>query len=359
MKAWIGASLLVVGHAHADAPPSDPCACSPNKPGFHRASALTGDWGGWRSRLFEDGVKLQATYTGEVFAAPALAKDRTAVAGLASLALDVELGTLVGGGLGTLHASAFGIHGSGLSERLRDVYGVSNNVAPEDLRLFEAWIDQPIGPLSLRAGLLSADQQFTLAAHSVVLLNATFGVVGIVSYDVIGPVYPVATPAVAATVEVGSVTVRAAIYDGDRIEDHGIPRALADHTIAFAEVELFGAVKLGGWKHTNLGGGGYAIVDRQLGRYLGAFARLALAPSCPIDVYVDTGIRIGPGPFRPKDFASVGMAFASSDVGVQTIVEASYQALVTGWLTIQPDAQLLLDRSGTTAIVATRAVIAF
>jgi porin len=345
--------------AFADAPPKDPCACSPNKPGFHRASALTGDWGGLRSDLFEAGVKIQATYTGEVFAAPELDDDRAVVAGLASLAIDVELGTLIGGKLGTLHASGFAIHGKGLSERLEDVYGVSNNVAAEDVRLFEAWIDQPIGPVSVRAGLLSADQQFTLAAHSVVLLNATFGVVGIVSYDVLGPVYPVAAPGVAATVEAGPVAVRAAIYDGDRVNEHGIPMELGEHSIAFAEVELYGTLKLGGWKHSNLGAGGYAVVDRQLERYLGVFARLALAPTRPIDIYADTGIRIGPGPFRPKDFLSLGLAFAESDVGVQTLVEASYQALVTGWLTIQPDVQLLLDRNGTTAIVATRAVVAF
>jgi porin len=359
VKAAIVVAMGVVAPAHADAPPQDPCACSPNKPGFHRASALTGDWGGVRGDLFDHGVKLQASYTAEVFAAPQLAGDRAVFAGLAALALDLELGTLVGGKLGTVHASAFGIHGAGLSEQLHDVYGVSNNVAADDVRLFEAWIDQPLGPLSLRAGLVSADQQFTLATHSVVLMNATFGVVGIVSYNVLGPVYPVAAPGASATLEVGPVVMRAALYDGDRLEDHGIPTARAEHTIAFAEVELFHTAKLGGWKHSSLGAGAYAVIDRQLGRYLGAFARLGLSPVRPIDVYIDTGIRLGPGPLRPKDFASVGMAFASSDIGVQTVVEASYQALITGWLTIQPDAQLLFDHAGTTAIVATRAVVAF
>lgn len=348
--------LLVVAPVHADTPKLDPCACSPNKPGFHRAGALTGDWRGLRSDLFEDGIKIQGTYTAEVFAAPELRRDQVVGAGLASLAIDLDLATLVNDKLGAFHVVGFAIHGRGLSSQLMDVYGVSNNVADDDVRLFEAWIDQPIGPFSLRAGLLSADQQFTLASTSVVLLNATFGVAGIVSYNVAGPVYPVATPGAALSFESGKLKVRAAIYDGDRENSHGIPIAIGNNALAFSEFEYDG-FKLGGWHHTDLGTGTYAIIDRQLDRYLGTFARIAISDG-PLDVYADTGIRIGPGPVRRSDFFSLGIAFASADVGNQTIFETTYQHLITGWLTVQPDIQLLLDRNGTTAIVATRVVVA-
>jgi hypothetical protein len=69
-------------------------------------------------------------------------------------------------------------------------------------------------------------------------------------------------------------------------------------------------------------------------------------------------VRIGPGPFRPKDFMSVGLAFARSELGPQTVAEVTYQYLATGWLTIQLDAQVLLTRNGTEGVVALRAVVA-
>ena len=40
-------AIVIERLARADVP-QDPCACSPNKPGFHRSDALTGDWGGIR-----------------------------------------------------------------------------------------------------------------------------------------------------------------------------------------------------------------------------------------------------------------------------------------------------------------------
>lgn len=336
----------------------DPCACSPNKPGFHRASALTGDWGGVRKELFEDGIKITAAYAGEVFTAPELDQDPVVAAGLASLAIDVELEHLHDH-LGTLHVAGFGIHGKGL--QLRDIYGVSNNVADNDVRLFEAYYDQAIGPLGIRAGLLSADQEFLIAEHATVLLNATFGIVAVMPSAVGGPVYPQATPGVSARIESDVVTIRGAVYDGDRVENHGIPEQLGEHALVIGEVESHG-VKLGAWHHTALGNGYYGIVSRQLARKLGAFTRIARDANGMIPFYVDVGVRFGPGGIwkrRKRDFISVGMAFAQSDLGAQTAAELTYQLLVRGWLTVQPDLQLVLTRDGTAAVVATRAVVAF
>ncbi len=348
------AIFAVSSQARADTE-LDPCA---NKPGFHRASALTGDWGGVRKDLVEEGIKITAAYAGEVFSAPELDEDRLVAAGLASLAIDVELEHLRDG-LGTLHAAAFGIHGKGL--QLRDIYGVSNNVADDDVRLSEAYYDQSIGPFGIRAGLLSADQEFLIAEHSTVLLNATFGIVAVMPSAVGGPVYPQATPGISARFESDEVTVRGAIYDGDRVEEHGIPEELGEHALVIGEVESHG-VKLGAWHHTALGNGYYGIVSRQLARKVGAFTRVSVARDQMIPFYVDVGIRFGPGGIRKKrkrDFISVGMAFAQSDLGAQTAVELTYQLLVRGWLTVQPDLQLALTRDGTAGVIATRAVVAF
>jgi carbohydrate-selective porin OprB len=350
--------MALASRAYGDAE-LDPCACSPNKPGFHRADALTGDWGGARKDLFEHGIKVTAAYAGEVFAAPGLDDDKLVNAGLASLALDVELDSLVNDKLGSLRVSGFGIHGKGL--QLMDIYGVSNNVATDDVRLFEAYYDQPLGPFGIRAGLLSADQEFLIADHSTVLLNATFGIVAVMPAAVGGPVYPQATPGVSARLETEQLTLRGAIYDGDRIEEHGIPEELGEHALMIGEVESHG-VKLGAWHHTALGNGYYGIVSRQVARRVGAFTRVSIARDQMIPLYIDCGIRFGPGGIwkkRKKDFISVGMAFAQSDLGAQTVAELTYQILVKGWLTVQPDVQVELKRDGTAGVIATRAVVAF
>lgn len=353
------ALVVMSGVAHAEVK-EDPCACSPAKPGFFRRGNLTGDWNGERDTLKDDGVIPQLVYAGEVFAAPGLPQELRE-AGLLAATLDLELDKLVHHGLGQVHVSAFAIHGHGLSAELSDIYGVSGNVAPRDVRLFEAWIEQPISKLTIRVGLLSADQEFILAAHSTALLNATFGIISQLSYNLLGPVYPVATPGESARLELDGLTVRAAVYDGDQHNEHGIPTGLGPHLLAIGEIAIGDLVKVGAWHHSTLGDGYYGILDHQLERYVAGFARFGVSPGQFVSGYVDAGIRIGPGPFREHDFIGLGVAYAKTAdpmLGEQTVFEGTYQAQL-GWLTIQPDLQLLLEHTRTAGIVATRATVVF
>lgn len=299
----------------------------------------------------ETGLEIEAAYAGEAFAS---SRAETSLGGLASLVLDLDLAPRVNEHLGTVHVAAFGIHGRGISEQLMDAFGVSGNAASPEVRLFEAWVEQPLGPFALRAGLLSAEE-FTVADHSTALLSATFGILGGLSYNIGNPVYPVATPGASARVVTDEVTLRAGVFDGDQRNEHGIPTAIGGSAFAIAEVEIPGTVKLGGWHHTDKGSALYLVLDRQLDDQLGAFARLGVAPSGASDVYVDAGIRVGL--LRSDDLLGLGLAFARTDTGPQTVVEASYQLVVTGRLTIQPDLQLLLLRDGTIGVIGTRAMI--
>ena len=352
-------ACVVATTARADVK-EDPCACSPAKPGFFRRGNLTGDWDGERDKLKEAGVVPQLVYAGEVFAAPGLPQ-ALREAGLLALQIDLELEKLVHDGLGQMHASAFGIHGHGLSAELDDIYGVSGNVAPRDVRLFEAWIEQPIDKVTIRAGLLSADQEFILAKHSTALLNATFGIISQLSYNLLGPVYPVATPGASARLELEGFTARAAIYDGDQHNVHGIPQSIGPNSLAIAEIAIGDLVQVGVWHHSARGNGYYAIVDHQLERYVAAFVRYGTSPNEFVSQYIDAGVRIGPGPFREHDFIGLGIAYAKTAdmaLGEQTIYEATYQAQF-GWLTIQPDIQFLLEHTRTAEIFATRATVVF
>jgi porin len=346
--------LLATATAHADI---DPCACSPNRPGFFRQDALTGLWGGKREAMRDAGFTALLTYAGELFtSANAGLEKRTTIAGLGVLSLDAALSLLVSDHLGAAHVTGLGIHGDGLSDQLMDIYGVSNNVAPNDVRLFEAWIEQPVKMVTVRAGLLAADQEFILAKHGTALLNATFGIISQLPVNVPGPVYPVATPGVSVRVAVPHALIRGAIYDGDQENSHGIPTGIGNDAFMIGEVELEDTLKLGGWHHTDHRNGIYAIADRQFDRYVGGFVRGGYSRGQAVDLYLDTGIRIGPGPLRERDFASVGLAFARAETGAQTAVELTYQ-LQVGWFTLQPDFQVLLLRERTAAVMAARVVI--
>ncbi|MDB4953067.1 MAG: carbohydrate porin [Myxococcales bacterium] len=355
-----GVVLALATSAHADVK-EDPCACSPVKPGFFRRGTLTGDWDDLRDKLKAKGIIPQAVYAGEVFAAPDQGLDhQVRGAGLLVLSLDLELEKLVDSHFGQLHVSTLAIHGHGLSADLMDLYGISGNVAEQDVRLFELWVEQPIHKATIRAGLLSADQEFILARHSTALLNATFGIISQLSFNVNGiTVYPVATPGVSARLELPGFTARAAVFDGDQHGVHGIPNAIGPTSLTAGELEFGELLKLGIWHHTDRGNGYYAILDHQLERYLAAFVRVSSSPNQPVTKYIDTGIRIGPGPFRKHDFIGVGIAFAGTSArGAETLVEGTYQAQF-GWLTIQPDFQLLFQRERTAVIIATRATIVF
>jgi carbohydrate-selective porin OprB len=318
--------------------------------------ALMGHWR-LRKKWLDGGFRIKPTYQWEVFAAPELDDNRTVTAGLALLEVELDFGKLIGGKLGRFYAEGFGIHGGNLTESIGDVYTVSNNAAAPDVRLYEAYVEQPIGPVSIRAGILSADQMFTLASTSVVLLNSTFGIIGITSYNLTNPTYPAGAPGVSVAAKSGPVKTTVTLYDGDNENSHGIPTEIGGEALGFGEVELVETVKLGAWHHTALGSGYYGVLHRQVEKRVGAFARLAVAPDAVgIDFYADAGMRFG---FRKKDFFSLGLAYADaeSDVGAQTLVEATYQYYVTGFFSIQPDIQLLLDRNGTTTILAMRGTV--
>jgi len=358
--------LAASARAFADAPP-DPCGSSMTKPNVVRPAALTGSWGGERDTLADDGVTPGLSYAPEIFASPEV-MDHYVIAGLAVASLDLDLAKLVGDGWGTMHVVGLGIHGHGLSEQIQDIYGVSNNVATNDVRLFEAWYEQPIvGKTSIRAGLLSADQEFVIARHSTVLINSTFGVIGQISANEESePVYPIARPGVSAHVDLDPVVVRAAAYDGQTNEDHGIPTSLGHSALFLGELQLYKLVKLGGWIDTALPNGVYAVIDRgfkSLGRRAGAFARVGYSPDGVVQIYADAGLRGLPGDWRHDDFAGVGVAFSRTEIaGVrrdQAVVEATYQIAATGWWTVQPDAQVVFAPDRTALVGAVRMTIVF
>ncbi|MEO7097664.1 MAG: carbohydrate porin [Polyangiales bacterium] len=333
---------------------ADEFATSPARPGYEAADRIL-DFAR-RTELEEHGLKLEGTYAFEMFAAPQL-DDRLTNGGLFMLELDVDFSLLAYRRLGALRISTASTHGGSPSDELMDVHGVSGNTAPEDNRIFEAWYEQPFGPLVVRAGILAVDQEYNYADPTSTLLGATFGITSQFSYNVGGPTYPVGTPGVSARYEDGPVLLQAAIYDGAQTNTRGIPTDLGPSSLVLAEATWNRDLGVGAWRHSDKGSGVYATLDHKLDDFVEAFTRIGLSPR-GVKTYVDAGVRIGPGPLRPEDFVSVGMAFAQLDEGDQILIEATYEAQV-GWLTIQPAMQLMMMRERSVGIVATRMTVVF
>jgi hypothetical protein len=344
-----GLLCLVATSAHADE-----FATSPARPGYEASSNIFAS--ARRSALAEDGFELEGAYAFEVFAAPQLS-DSVTEGGLLMVELDIDFSRRVQRRLGALRVSTASTHGGSPTLELADVHGVSGNTAPPDNRLFEAWYEQPIGALVVRAGILAVDQEFNYADPTTTLLGATFGITSQFGYNVGGPAYPVGTPGVSTRYERGKVLLQAAVYDGTQTNTRGIPTALGPSTLYLAEATWARDLGVGAWHHTEKGDGVYATIDHELDEMVEAFTRIGLSPR-GVTTYVDAGVRIGPGVLRTDDFFSVGLAFAELDSGDQILVESTYEAQV-GWLTVQPAMQLMMLREQTVAIFATRMTIVF
>jgi hypothetical protein len=332
--------VTVAGSARADED-----ASSAARPEYDaKVELLT--WKG-RRELEARGFVVDVTYSLDTYVAPQLNKKLVA-GGLLTLELDLWK---------RVHLAGFAIHGRGATNELGDLHGTSGNTAPPDVRVFEAFLDQPIGPVTLRGGLLAADQEYVLADNSQLLLSATFGITSQFSTNVIGPVYPVATPGLSARVDNKTLGGRIAVYDGSMSNKHGIPTEIGPELLVVGEVQLFDTFKLGGWHHTKRGDAVYAVLNGQVTDDVGVFWRAGHSPNGTVKTYIDAGTRIRPRAVRPTDLVSFGVAFAHAVGGAQTAFELGYEVQVR-WLSIQPDVQIIMMRDRTVGVYITRLTVA-
>ncbi|MDE1147081.1 MAG: carbohydrate porin [Azospirillaceae bacterium] len=423
------AGLLLALPARAqDAAPD---AASAEGPGFRDRDSLTGDWGGVRTRLLDDGLSLNLVYVGEALTLAQGGVQRETV-GEGRLEATVELDAQAAFGWHglLLHATAYGIHGAGLSRCcLQNIATVSNIEALPGPRLFTLWAQQTLwdGQVSVRVGQLAADDEFVTSRGAALFVNGTFGWQAITGADLPGggPAYPLATPgarvSVSATPELsflGAVfagnPAASAVGEAQAQDASGttfsfsgdvfaVMEAQYQPVIAGADDRLSPTFKLGAWFHggpfhderqaadgltqadPSSGGvpatdtndwGVYGVADVQLWHRgdkpdagLSAFLRLAGAPADRnlIAFYADGGLTwkaLLPG--RADD--TLGLAVAYAQIGSaasgldqdyrhygrpfypvrdhEVLLELSYQAVVAGWATIQPDVQYVIHPGG-------------
>lgn len=362
----------------------------------------TGDWDNNRTLLEDRGIKLLATYTGQIWGNLA-GGIQTGAAYLQMLefGVDADLEKAVGWKGGSFRTTWFYVTGDQPSIALTGSnFAVSGIEAPQSFRALDIWLQQRFGgdAFTLRAGLFNADADFTVSDYAALFLNAGFGWPVLLSGTAPDnpPAFPFAAPGVFCAVEPGGGwRFQTAVMQADVSSADANPHNFYWQLDRFAgflflnelhyrwdKAKLPGVAKLGalfdsGYEGTADGSGNvwgnatfYGIVDQMLYREpspdaaspqgLGWFARCGFAPPDRniVVTYFDTGFTYtGPIPGRDDDGAGLGFGWSQlspggaeglsgGSVGLEMVFEATYQAQLTPWFALQPDLQFVVQPGG-------------
>ena len=354
---------------------------------------LLGDWAGFRTTLWEHGIKPKFLLVTDPYGNPygGLSQSFTDYSMFcADLKLDTEkLINLPGGEFHIGFAVNFGTQ---LSQRyVGNVFPIqSSDVAPPGPRLTDLSYTQSLfdNKLSLRAGRVSVAFN---AIPFAIFYNAP-GAFG----------YPATTwGARAKFAPVEEFYAMAGIYNGDPdvglANRYGLDFTFDGPPFGIGEIGwkrnqsadatgLPGNLKLGGFV---LGGsaagfdsssssedryGFYVVGDQALVRFgnatskrhLGVFGSFVLAPDesvSPMPYYFSTGlVAYGPLDSRPQDFLALGLAYGAYSNQLrpsklyEATLEISYGIQVLPGLIIQPGAQILINPGGSTSTPSAMAI---
>jgi len=300
------------------------------------------------------------------------------------------------GGSGKLNP--MGLAGDGVTHAVGDLTHVSNIEGLGTGRVFEFWLQQAIldGALSLRAGILAADQEFTITESGNLFTNSVFGGPVFLSANLKWPIYPVGALGLRLRTELSKSTyLQAAVYDGDpgseRFNKSGA-RIRWDHSEGvFSILEggwhygdgCPGALKAGVFYHSadfmdfatgRPGGplaGGYALCEQRVWREgpvpgaFDTFVRVGVADPdrAFIELGVDAGlIFTGLIPGRPADVLGLGVIYArvggdyaraQPDAplwGYESVLEATYKIVLSPAWNFQPGLQYVFHPGGSSAL---------
>jgi len=142
-------------------------------------AALTGDWGGTRKILRDQGFEFTLrSKTDFVWNAQGGLKRKSLFLGNLDLKADIDAEKLAG--ITGLSASIYGLvnYGGKPSKHIGDSQSTSNIEAPTTAKLYEAWLQQNFfeDRLSFLVGLHDVNSEFYVTDSSGLFLNSSFGI---------------------------------------------------------------------------------------------------------------------------------------------------------------------------------------
>lgn len=292
----------------------------------------------------------------------------------------------------------YGIYDNGvsISRLVGDIQTISNiETRVGAARLFEAWVEQDIGrSASIKAGIYNLNSEFDTTQSGGLFLISSHGIGSDISQTGRnGPsIFPITSLAVRGELKLGeNWLAHVAVLDGVP-GDPAHPKRTAiklserDGALVIGEVNyLKGGTKaaIGAWGYTARfdpllpsaaptrgNKGAYVFAEHRLvgtraddAAGLAGWLRFGIADTRynPIASYLGGGlVYTGLTPGRGDD--QVGISFASASFGDryrqsqaladatinkrEVVVEAVYNAIVTPWLSVQPDLQYVVNPGG-------------
>ncbi len=344
----------------------------------------------------ESGWSLEASYTADL-AGPIAggATRRGAVLDNLDLIADLDLGEVFGWSGATLHGYILSNQGGAPNDFAGTLQGVDNiEVGRQGVRLYELWIDAPLGERgSLLAGLYDLNSEFYANDAAGLLVAPPFGIGSeLAATGVNGPsIFPSTALSVRFNYDFDSGYLRAAVLNaraGVPGDPGGVDLALKDGALLIAEAgrgDDSGKIALGVWRYSRdqddirdlapgggpvkrVAQGGYLLVERVLGgdddaRQTTGFVRLGLSDgrTSPFrggwqagvliervfegrpDSALSVGVQRGVLSSRMKDLMSVGGVDAAA---AESGFEITYSDRLTDRISIQPDLQVVFDPGG-------------
>ena len=232
---YLGLAARCGSPAWAQAHRSEPAPASPP------TTTLTGDWGGLRSYLDNNGVTFTFNYTNDFLANVRGGIGPGAVAiGVFQPQLDLDLQKLLGWEGGKFHTHGLITHGPLFSPTyLNNILAISSLEAGPVARLYSFWYEQNAfnDRLSVRAGLMSADSQFLQSRTATNFINNAISWPTFLAANLPagGPAYPLPAPGVRVRImPVDEWAFQAAVFSGDPSGGNGSnqPAALPTGTVA-------------------------------------------------------------------------------------------------------------------------------
>ncbi|EIC30058.1 MULTISPECIES: carbohydrate porin [Methylomicrobium] len=186
---------------------------------FESESALTGDWGGVRSTLLENGINIGIANTGDLLANSRGVSADVRYANLLEASLTADMDKLAGLTGGSLYIMAIGTHGRDPGEATGSIAAPSNLAANDTFKLFEAWYEQTFfnDRIGILAGLYAVDSEFDAKGTADVFLNGAFGTgLDLSETGLNGPsIFPVTSLGVRVRANITEeITLRATVLDG-------------------------------------------------------------------------------------------------------------------------------------------------
>lgn len=214
---------------------------------------LTGNWGGLRQILQDDGITVALQEQSEVWDNLAGGfRQGTAYDGLTTASLRLDLAKLAGWTDATFFVSGYQIHGQGPSAiQIGNNQLVSNIEATPDTKLYDLWLEQSLlhGNLLIRLGQEGANDQMMITQYGALYLNSSFGFPALITANLPdgGPNYPLAAPFVRVQyAPTDRVRLVGAVFSGDpapagpgdpQLRDKGgVAFNLHDHALVFGEL---------------------------------------------------------------------------------------------------------------------------